>query len=90
MDKRYTDIEEFYDVFWTEYISQNAVSDGYMAIHNDLIWEITFQAYEIWRKSEASIGVVARIVESTILAFFNYNPPENITFTSDLGDNFYV
>lgn len=89
MDKKTTDIEQFYEVFWTEYISDNIVSDGYMAIHNDLIWEITYNAYEIWRKSDISISVVSRIVESVILSFFNYQAPENITFTRDLGDNFF-
>ena len=84
------DIETFYEQFWSECISENAVSTAYMTIHSDLVWEITYQAYEIWRKSNMPINVVARIVENTMLAFFNYNPPEGITYTSDIGDNFFV
>lgn len=83
------DIEEFYEIFWTEYISENVISDGYLAIHCDLIWEITYNSYELWRKTDVKLSVIARSVEGVLLSIFKYEPPEGITFTKDLGEYFF-
>ena len=90
MDKLDTDIEDFYEIFWTEYITSDIVSDAYMSIHEEFIWEITFNAYELWRKDpDITVKIVARLTESYLKTMFNYLPPDNITFTKDLGENFF-
>lgn len=89
-DKREVDIEQFYDDLWGNYISEDVVSDGYISVHSDFIWEITHSLYEVWRKDEnLTMKVIARLAESFFICLFSYNPPQNIIFTKDLKEEWY-
>ena len=90
MDKREVDIEKFFEMLWSDNVSPDVVSDAYMAIHPDFVWEVTFNLYEIWRKDDnLTVKIMARMLESFFKTMFLYNSPEGIIFTKDLGEGFF-
>lgn len=60
------DYEEFYDYVWNEYVSYRVVPDKFFHDNEELIKEVTYNIYHVYKQSEnVSETLFAKIIEQT-------------------------
>lgn len=58
--------EEFYDYVWNEYISEKIVTDEFLFLNKELIREVTYDIYYIYKDmGNVSESVFAKIILQT-------------------------
>lgn len=72
--KREITIEEFYDMFWGENISEFIVTNEFISSNQEFIDEITYDMYRIYINSETTLNILSRITESMFKNLKVYNP----------------
>lgn len=55
--------EDFYDFVWNEYISEKVVTDRFIEANKDLIVEVTYDIYHVYKQTgNISESVFAKII----------------------------
>lgn len=67
-------IEDFYNVFWGDYVSKYIVTTEMIINNQEFIDEITYDMYRIYMNTEINISVLARMAESFFKNFRIYSP----------------
>lgn len=67
-------IEEFYDLFWGEYVSRLVAPDTLLRDNQEFIDEITYDMYRLYSISKIDINILKRITESFIKNMRIYKP----------------
>jgi hypothetical protein len=74
----YHRLEEFKELIWDDYISENLISNSYIEKNSTFISEVTFDLHRFHQKSNGgfTIQVAARVLESFLLNSFRYKPDQ--------------
>jgi hypothetical protein len=74
----YHRLEEFKELIWDDYISENLISNSYIEKNSEFISEVTFDLFRMHQKTNGalSIQVAARTLESFLLNSFRYKPDQ--------------
>lgn len=68
------DVEQFYSVFWGEYVSKYVVPTDMMINNQEFFDELNYEMYQTHKMTGISLNQLARITESFIKNMIIYKP----------------
>lgn len=72
--------DEFKNEMWSDYISENIVSNQYIDQNIDFINELTFEMYDFYYRGDFSIKDLSKVLEKFFFIMFRFKAGnENIT-----------
>ena len=77
-NKVYHRLEEFKELIWDDYISENLISNKFIEDNEPYLSEVLFDLFRLHQQSNGdfTIRIAARVVESFLLNSFRYKPDQ--------------